>query len=401
MQEEIRNLWLYQTYDVFKQYDTGIKLDYIILLLTLALCTVLTGISLSSVKNKYYWLSSIPLIISFTLIEGLRYLRGTDYLNYALLYKYHGAGVSIEIIYNTLQSLFYFFKLPYWAIFIIYAFIWIIALLYLFKKNRKYILYGLPIFILLGLNNFECFIRQNIAFSAIFIFLISLSEHNYKKAFWSAIIAFFIHSSSIIFICYILIIYWINYRKEKCISPTLIIAVYFFFTFIFDSQILGGISEIIKLIPVIDGTVLGSYIEHADQWFGTDASKDIFVRSLPTKVGTFIFDALIIYWSHKKIKTEKYRNKNIVFLYNLFSISLIFLQLFFVYEIPRRFFGSFYMFASFLIAYILRSHKSSITEVLSRYIIFTYLIIYFLKNVLLAPNQLFIWDAKGIYNFYL
>lgn len=400
MQEEIRNLWLYQTYDVFKQYNTGIKLDYIILLITLALCTVLTGISLSSVKKKYYWLNSLPLIIVFTLIEGLRYLRGTDYLNYALLYKYHGEGLSIEIVYNTLQAFFYFLNLPYWGIFIVYALIWIIALLYLFKKNKKYILYGLPIFILLGLGNFECFIRQNIAFAVIFIFLAFLFEHNYKKAFISAIIAFLTHSSSIIFIFYILVIYWISQRK-KCVSPSITMGLYFLFTFILDSKTMGGISEIIKLIPVIDGTAISVYIENADRWFGADATNEIYARSFTTKLGTLIFDILIIYWSYKNIRTEKFKNIKIIFIYNLFSISLIILQAFFIYEIPRRFFNSFYMFASFLIANLFINHPSSKKESLSRYIIVIYLIVYFIKNILMTKNQLFIWDAEGVYDFHL
>lgn len=400
MQEEIRNLWLYQAYDVFKQYNTGIKLDYIVLMLVLSLCIVITGIALSSRKNRHYWLSSIPLIVAFSLIEGLRYLRGTDYLNYALLYKYHGENASLEVIYTALQSFFYAINLPYWGIFIVYAFVWIIALLYLFRSNKKFVLYGLPIFILLGLNNFECFIRQNIAFAVIFVFLAFLLEQKYKKAFLCAITTPFIHSSSIVFIFYILIIYWLSIKKEKCIPAFIVIGLYIISIFFLDGKVLGGISEVIKLIPTIDGTVLSSYIENADQWFGADASKDQFARGFATKVGTFIFDTLIVYWSYKKLKAEECKNPNMVFIYNLFSISLILLQLFFLIEIPRRIFGSFYMFASFLIAYIIKSPKSSKKEILSQYIILIYVGIYFLKNVLMASNQLFVWDAQGIYNFY-
>ena len=401
MQEEIRNFWLYQVYNVFQQYDTGIKVDYIVLLLILALCTVLTGISLSSIKNRHYWLNAFPLILMFSLIEGLRYLRGTDYLNYALLYKYHGEGVPIEMLYNILQSLFYFLELPYWAIFVVYAFIWIVALLYLFKRHKSYILYGLPIFILLGLNNFECFIRQNIAFAVIFVFLAALMEHRYKKALFCAVMAFLIHSSSVVFILYILAIYWICQRKQACLSPVIVISLYFLSTFVLESQALGWISEIIKLIPIVDGTVLSPYIANAANRSSADAVKDKFARSLFTKVGAFVFDSLVVYWSYKKLKHNNYQDKNIVFLYNLYVVSLIWLQLFFVYEIPKRIFGAFYMFAAFLIAYIMKKPKLSKFELLSQCVIFMYLIVFFVKNILMASNQLFVWDAKGIYNFYL
>lgn len=401
MEESIRNLWLYQTYDVFKQYRTGIKLDYIILMIALFLCIIITAGILSSKRNKHYWLSSIPVIVVFSLVEGLRYLRGTDYLNYALLYKYHGENASMEVIYTALQSFFYTINLPYWGIFIVYSFVWIVALLYLFKNNKKSILYGFPIFILLGLANFECFIRQNIAFAVIFVFLAFLLEHKYKKAFFCAIIPPFIHSSSIVFIFYILIIYLLSIKKRKCIPASIIIGLYVISTFILDSKILSGISEVIKLIPTIDGTVISSYIENADHWFGADASEDQFARSFATKVGALFFDMLTVYWSYKKLKTEKYSNKNVVFIYNLFTVSLIFLQLFFIIQIPKRFFSSFYMFASFLIAFIMKSPKSSKKEILSRYIILMYVGIYFIKNILMASNQLFVWDAKGIYNFHL
>ena len=59
------------------------------------------------------------------------------------------------------------------------------------------------------------------------------------------------------------------------------------------------------------------------------------------------------------------------------------------------------MFAAFLIAYIMKKPKLSKFELLSQCVIFMYLIVFFVKNILMASNQLFVWDAKGIYNFYL
>jgi hypothetical protein len=396
MEDEIRNLWLYQAYDVFKQYDTGVKLDYIILLSILFVCIIVSGKCLKTATRKY-WIISIPLIFLFSLVEGLRYLRGTDYLNYALLYKYYGDSASIEIVYIYMQKIFHAMGVAYWGIFVIYAFLWIITLLYFLRSYKEIIAFVLPIFIVFGLANFECFIRQNIALSIIFVFLHFLSKQKHRKALFCALIAFLIHSSSVVFIFYILLIW--NFRFM--VNPFIIALLYILAVFIIDAKIMGVVSKLILLSPTIDGTAMSSYIENADSWFGGDATKEKFARGMLTKIGAAVFDLTTVFITYEHIKVKSRENQRFIFFYNLFCVSLIFSQLFFTMEIPKRFFSAFYMFVSFLIAYIFRLKTSSKTVYFARCIIIIYIFVFFVKNILLFPSQLFVWDAHGIYNFHL
>jgi hypothetical protein len=398
MEEEgIRNLWISQ-YDVFKQYHTGIKLDYIIIYLLFAAIVIISSKALSKTKStKEYWYRSLPIIFSFTIIEGIRYLRGTDYLNYALLYKYHGDYFQNEFIFISLQNFFYWLKLSYWQAFMVYSFIWISGLIYLLKEFRSYVNYILPSFLVLGLSGFECFIRQDVAWAVIFIFIYHLIRFNVIKATLFAIIPFFIHSSSVIFILILLLIY----LQKKLISPYITIPMYLLAVYIITPDFIGKISQLISSLPIIKGSVVGFYISNADHWFSADASYEGYMRGFFTKTGSTIFDISTIILSYKYMKLTPKNNRTFTFIFNLTCFSAIFLQLFFTFEIPKRVFLTLYIFISFLVGYIMKQKLQYKYEIIIRNIIIIYIITYFIKNILFAPNQLFIWDAVNKYNLNL
>lgn len=182
--EEIKNLWIYQTYDVFKTYDTGVKLDYVILIFILFWIAIAVGKRLQDVRNKY-WKTAFPFVLVFTFVEGLRYLRGVDYLNYALIFKYQGEPSSLtELIYLFVQQSFHALNVPYWFPFVFYSLAWCLGLLYLLKDYRQSIKYILPLFVLLSLGAFETFIRQSFAWGFVFMFMSELLKDNYKKRFY-------------------------------------------------------------------------------------------------------------------------------------------------------------------------------------------------------------------------
>ena len=73
--------------------ETGFKFDFLISFIILFISLIVYGRyvfqnrRLSSTKRKIYWKYSLFPLILYTLIEGLRYGRGRDYLWYKYQYE--------------------------------------------------------------------------------------------------------------------------------------------------------------------------------------------------------------------------------------------------------------------------------------------------------------------------
>lgn len=393
------NLWMYKAYDVFANYYTGLKIDYICIYIFLAIITLYYAKKLSTDQNNKWWKDATIYGLIFASIEGVRYLRGTDYLNYALYYKYEISGNPIEIIFNGLQVFFHQNHFPFWVTLILYSFCWITCLLILVKKEKQsHIKYILPIALVFSFQGIECFIRQSFAFSFIFLFILYLLKKSYIKATLFALISLFTHNGSIIFILLISSIYTI---KNKAINSKIYIIIYIISTFLLEAQFITIINKIIFILPFLDGTLIGGYLTNADRWFGDEAFKDEYSRGIISKLMVALFDISIMALTFLAIKRNKKPKTNIIFYYNLFCITNILFQLFYNYELLRRIFMTFYMFGAFLIAYIMQSPPKKKYELLARQYIIFFIIIYYIKITLLAGNQLFIWDAIGKYKFNL
>lgn len=392
------NLWIYKAYDVFASYYTGPKFDYICIYIFLAAITLHYAKKLSIAQGKQWWQYAIIYSFIYALIEGTRYLRGTDYLNYALSYKYENQGYPTEFIYNRLQTIFHQCGFPFWIVLTLYAFCWIICFLLLVKQEKKGIKYTLPIALVFSITGLECFVRQSFAFSFLLLFILCLLKRKYIKAILAALISLFIHNGSIIFIFLISSIFAI---KNKVISSKLYIIAYVLSAFIFEAQFLTIINKIIPFLPFLDNSLIGGYLSNADGWFGDEAFKDEYSRGIISKLMVAFFDILTMGLSYLSIKSRKEPKTNIIFYYNLFCITNILLQLFYNYELFKRTFMTFYMFGAFLISDVMQYPPQKKHELLARQYIIFFIIIYYIKIILLADNQLFIWDAIGKYDFRL
>ncbi len=394
-------LWIYNAYDVFASYSTGIKFDYICIYVFLAIITLYYAKKLSNSNNTSWRRDAIIYSLIFSVIEGVRYLRGTDYLNYALYYKYGIYGYDVEFVYNIIQSLFHLINLPFWCLLIFYSFCWIWGLLILARhEGCKHIKYILPIAIVFALQGFECFVRQSFAFSFVFIFILYLLKKKYLKASLFALISLFIHSGSIVFIIIILGVYML---KNQLINSKIYTCVYLLSTFIYKAQLLTVVNAVLLIFPFLDDSLIGGYMANADRWFGDDAFREAYTRGLLSKIMIACFDVSIMVLSYSAIRKvpRSTSNSNITFYYNLFCITNIMLQLFYNYELLKRCFMTFYMFGAFLIVFILQYPPKNKYELLIRKYLILFTIIYYIKIILLSGNQLFVWDALGKYNFNL
>ncbi len=392
------DFWIYQAYDVFASYDTGIKIDYVLIYLLGAWYTLYFARKIGNApNNKKWWKYATVYALFFSIIEGCRYLRGTDYLNYGLYYKYSIEGNATELIYNFFQAIFHKLQIPFYGVLFFYALCWIVCLLLWCKGNRKLSLaYLLPVSLVFSWQSFECFVRQSFAFSFVFMFLSYLLAGKYKHALLFAFIAVFIHNASALFILIILGIYTM---RNRLLDVRIYIVVYLLAVFLLNMQFLPIIQKVTSYIPFIGDSFFGRYLTQANNWFSSDAAKDSYSRGFVSNVIVAIFDISVMYLCY--VHQRKDNAKDVTFYYNLFCITNIFLQLSFNFEIIRRIFIMFYMFSAYLVAYIMSTKAIRKNESYLRLYIKVFVMVYFVKTILLASNQLLIWDASGKYYFNL
>lgn len=82
------------------------------------------GIAYKNNNNNYFWYYAIPIIILYTLIQGLRFDRGVDYPHYAqeLQYDlYAGTGITREFLYDFFVLFMRNFNIPFYFGFLFYS----------------------------------------------------------------------------------------------------------------------------------------------------------------------------------------------------------------------------------------------------------------------------------------
>ena len=142
----------------FTLKETGIRIDYVLLLILLFLIFIIYSRLVvskeeKSIYERNYWLYAIIPIIAFSLIEGLRYARGVDYIGYVYTYLQSlDPKVENEPLFMLLNKGMLLMDFPYCIAFVVYSLFWIIGILHLCKNftlfmytfcvNCEYSIYG-------------------------------------------------------------------------------------------------------------------------------------------------------------------------------------------------------------------------------------------------------------------
>lgn len=387
--------------------ETGFKLDFFITFIFLLISFIKVGKFITkhqnnlSRNNALYWQHCLSTLFLFTIIEGLRYGRGRDYIWYKDQYESILTPlVNQEPIFTLISKSCYFIGIPYWGMFSIYAFTWVGFTFLLFKHNKYLAAWGLPLFFLGSVWNMEAMIRQSFALAFLLPLLNYIPQKQWKKCFILVVISSLIHTASII-TAFLFFSIYIIFKKE--IKLWISIPIYLFFAYIWDISNINAITDIIGIINL--GTnKLASYTENADNWFSSDAiNTEEFARGAFAKLAATIFELSIFilgYLSIQKEKGQAFLKKNI-FIYNIFVIGSIGLQSVFTLEILRRIFDPLYIMWSLVTAnifYCYQKKTKNIGILLLKVAIIIYIISYFIiKYRILFPSQMFIWDI-GNYN---
>ncbi len=272
---------------MFLGYDVGDPIIYWILRILLLAILFFCGWGISKDAparyNKYAWLAGS----AYSLIEGLRWLRGADYPHYyndivtCLGKNMNGALPAVvtdepEFLYKIWCTVFYYTSLPFWVAFVLYSALLIGGILLLLKVYRKAAIWALPLFFILT-PSAENLIRQYIAVSfilyAYYFYLVSK-----KKKMWLCLCAIpLIHFSGIIVVTVFVTLVYLPHKiveqiaKKKMILCGMLLLFLYCYYF-WDSSNLSYFVDFIQNNVNLDSEKGSNYVENADRWFSEEGS---------------------------------------------------------------------------------------------------------------------------------
>lgn len=244
---------------------------YVLLTLVLTFCG--WQISRDNEKQikfkKYAWIAGI----SYSLVEGLRWLRGADYYHYYMdLETNFWAGVCTpdpEPLYELWVNFFHSTGLHPSIAFIFYSALLIAGVLMVFKKYPKAALWGLPLFFLITNSVTENIIRQ--VFATCFLFFAYVAYLNDKKKWMFAMLCVvpFIHTSGLYGV--VLFLFFV-YVKVPIKKPWLLVALFLFAYYIWNPDWFQGFADYLSKLNLGDDVKGQGYLDNSDRWFTSEGS---------------------------------------------------------------------------------------------------------------------------------
>ena len=229
------------------------------------------GKSISRHNDWKYWL--LP-IIAFTLNEGLRFARGTDYIVYARVFETHVNGDVINI-----EPLWHFIcwivggllHLPWPAMVFLMSFFMILSSFFYLKEHKNVLCYALPLFAYQAMNA-ENLARWFFAFSFVLI-AISFYENEIdvkKKRLYSLLflgLALLIHYGIILVEIFVVLL---ATRKKVLFTPGISVILLILVYLTFSPDLLGNFTNFAYLLNF--GGRFDSYTDNISQW--VESSED-------------------------------------------------------------------------------------------------------------------------------
>lgn len=244
---------------------------YVLLTLILAFCG--WGISKDDEKqsqfNKYAWIAGI----SYSLIEGLRWLRGADYYHYYMdldtNFKARVCTPDPEPLYEWWVNLFHMTGLHPSIAFIIYSALLIFGVLLIFKSYPKAALWGLPLFFLMTNSQTENIIRQTLATSFLIFAYVAYLNEKKKLMFAMLCVIPLIHSSGLFGVALFLIF---TYIKVPLKQPWILVALFLFAYYFWNPDWFQGFADYLSKLNLGDDVKGQGYLDNTDRWFTSEGS---------------------------------------------------------------------------------------------------------------------------------
>lgn len=356
----------------------------------------LSGLAISKSKNKsitgYLWIA----IVAFALIEGLRWMRGTDYENYLLTFT-TGESIKDEPLYKLFIHLIYHLKINPTFVFVFLSGLFIGCVGVIFKNYKYAALWGLPlIYLMLGYQA-ENLVRQYMAISFMGLAYYNYCLNNTKWMLVCLVIAPLIHLSALFASVVFLIFTW---KRIGLVKVWILVGVYLAAFFLWNPEWLSNIAVAIGSLDIDESMSMSVYIENAEHHFTLDGSlseRDGLStnRSLINIILYFLTDIALIIVGYYACRN----NQKLVLLYYFSYIGIISQILFGDIQVLMRLGYSFSWMCPILVALVIvynnygkyRYMRAIVLLLLfARYAF--YGIIRQIGKISMAEGCMFIWD---------
>ena len=241
-------------------------------------------------------------ILSFALVEGLRWMRGTDYYDYYSLVLNGTANARItEPVFCFFVDIIHYLQLnPTWF-FVISSALLIGSYTPIFKKRPEAAILGIPlIYCCLGVQA-ENLVRQYLAIPFLILAYNYYCNDDRKKMLLCLAMAPLVHYSAILVV---LIFVLMAYVKLPVGKPYIFAIIYIVLFFLWDSAYLDQFAIVISAINFGDLNVYSDFTDNAYKWFTDEGGNGSGFTSIVVITVEFLTQLSIIVFGHEACKKD-------------------------------------------------------------------------------------------------
>lgn len=377
-----------------------IKVVYIFIKLIEWLIFILVGERISRVKSdRAYWRATLPAIISFALVDGLRYGRMVDYWGYLRLFKNTNSLITegIDPLFSTFMYLFKEGGLGFTSLMVVQSALLIYACFVILKPYRRYGKYAVPLLLPLLVMN-ENLTRWFMACSFLYIAFYSYVGKKYLSAVLYLVAAYATHNA-IIPLIPLIILYPLYDKRLIPRSVVLVLLVFMtLFSDIGDAIFIVNISDWLLGSGLVDvETSMAGHLLHSQELIqGEHLEIGIMQSAFYQKLIYLLKWIPIIWFGYTYAKDEEFKG-----IYNITAISIILSPLLSQVELLGRY-TMFMNIFSVVVAGVYyykelkRNRGFRCYMALLSLLLFMYPTISLIFNRGTDENMLFIWDALPV-----
>ena len=245
---------------------------YYLIHVVLLLIFIKTSNILSKCKDMYYWKKCIPIILCYSLEEGMRWARDIDWTLYYGVYEelsYGTSDFSFEFLFYFLFKTTAILGLPYSTFVAFCSFMWIFALCYFIRPYKKCIKYFLPIcllyFTVMASNAFRWYLAMSFFLIAlrnlidgrlricIIFFFCTLGTHT--AAFFMSLISVFLIVTA---------------KNILLLKPIFVVIISLLLILFFNIEFIQNYINIFKYFST---ERFDTYFNNEEQWFYSETHK--------------------------------------------------------------------------------------------------------------------------------
>ena len=244
---------------------------YILLHIILCVIFVFGSGKISKCNNKEYWRKCIPLIVAFTLEEGLRWGRDVDWTLYYGVYENIGKDFDIEFefLFQFLFKTMAIAGLPYYTFITFCSFMWIFSLCYFVRPYKKCIKFFLPICLLYFTVMVSNTFRWYLAMSFFLIALRNLLDGRKGIGVIFLICTLGTHTAAF-FMSMIGVVFVYTLKKRLLLKPIVVITISLVFILLFN---IDSIQNYMNFFKFFSTERFDNYFNNGEQWFYSETRK--------------------------------------------------------------------------------------------------------------------------------